>query len=462
MADQQCELIQADREMALEEKRQQMRELGAHELLQQLDTVYGNLRQSSWFKPDSDFSVGYVDRVADDVKAAMAALGVGGEKLESVRIVTTLHEEVSARLRPFPDGSGLVIVADGLIGTCSSYSHYIALSGHRWLDWRSLRASVKTRMYENPDVLTGMLRYSTTNQRVAGATTQLDVRLGPRGRQTAWHLSEQAYRFVIGHEIAHHVLGHSPAASSFAPDEDLSACSENERRERDADLLAFRAVRQAGLMQNDGVLRAAVAVQLAETGVLIAMLALYLTEQALFVRRGCTHPPAATRAAWLLKELGARRQKSLQRLLRIPREATAAAADMSESARPFSWETLQAAPVRSHMPPSHMDAIGWLDALQCLPGRAHVYLLEEAGAGWLGEGARLAAAGKPAAALRHWGVEEDTVDVVCDAERALAFFTLKEHIAGSFTARGVADDLVLPYSVSAATLAASALRPRGG
>ncbi|WP_406509928.1 hypothetical protein [Streptomyces sp. NBC_00212] len=154
-------------------------------------------------------------------------------------------------------------------------------------------------MHKNADVLTGLLRYHATNQRVSGVATQLGVRLSPRGQRGAWRLNGLAYRFVIAHEIAHHVLGHSSDPSSFAPGEHVPVCSENERRERDADLLAFRATRRAGEMQEGGPLMELEAVDSATKGALIAMLGLNLTEQALFVRRGCTHPPAATRAAWL-------------------------------------------------------------------------------------------------------------------------------------------------------------------
>ncbi|MET9678757.1 hypothetical protein [Streptomyces coeruleorubidus] len=463
MADRKCELLRADREAALMEKRQLARDLGAHELVKQLDAVYAALQQESSFQTGSDLSVGYVEKLAEELKAAMADLGVNTERLDSVRVVTTLSDAVSAQMTPFSDGSGLVIVSDGVIAMCSSYSQYAALYIDRWLDGRRLHASVKSRMYRNADVLTGVLRYNTTNQRVSAVSTQLGVRLSPRGQRVAWRLNGLAYRFVIAHEIAHHVLGHSSAPSSFAPGEHVPVCSENERRERDADLLAFRATRRASEMQEDGLLMELEAVDTATKGALIAMLGLHLTEQALFVRRGCTHPPASTRVAWLLDELEGQWKKIMQKFLRIPAEATAAAAEISENARPFSWGSLSSAPIHSPMPQSHLSAISELDAIQCLHESAQLALLRDRrgdSPAWLAEGARLAFEGNPLAALHCWGLSESVSHSLCDPQRALTFFTLKDHLARSFTKQGMTGDWLLVYSMVAATLVAARLNAR--
>ncbi|MET9580746.1 hypothetical protein ABZY30_35220 [Streptomyces massasporeus] len=460
MADRKCELLRADREAALAEKRQLARDLGAHELLQRLDAVYAALQQEPSFQTGRDFSVGYVEKLAEEVKAALATLGVSAEKLDSVRVVATLSDAVSAQMTPFSDGSGLVLVSDGVISTCSSYCQYDALYIDRWLDRRRLQASVQTRMYKNADVLTGLLRYHTTNQRVTGVTTQLGMRLSPRGQQVAWRLNGLAYRFVIAHEIAHHVLGHSSAPSSFAPGEHVPVCSENERRERDADLLAFRATRRASEIQEDGRLMEMEAVASATKGALIAMLSLDLTEQALFVRRGCTHPPASIRAAWLLEELDGHWRKVMRRFLRIPVEATAAAALISENASPFSWESVSSAPIYSPMPQSHISSIGELDALQCLHESVQISVLKDQRSdslAWLAEGARLASEGNPMQALVQWGLSESTSHSFCHPQRALTFFTLKDHLAASFAAQGVTGDWLQLYSVIAANLLASRL-----
>ncbi|MGX1564876.1 hypothetical protein [Streptomyces sp. NPDC055506] len=461
MADLKCELLQADRESALMERRRLMGRFGARELFEQFDALYADWRRSPYFKPGSDVSVGYVDAVADELKAAMADLGASRERLDSFRIVTTLSEAVSAQMTPFTDGSGLVIIADGIVGLCCSYSEYVALSVHRWTDWHLLRASRKSRMYQDAKVLTGLLRYNTTHQRLLGTSTYIGMRLGPRGQEAAWQLTNHAYRFVIGHEIAHHVLGHTSGLSSFGPGEHVPVCSESERRERDADLFAFQAVRRAGEMPHDGSFRAQRAVDLSTIGALIAMLALHLSEQALFVRRGCTHPPASIRAAWLLSELDSSKRKFMERLFRIPREATEAAAQVSENAHTFSWEALKATPARSFLPQEYLELIGQLDEIQCWPEGALVELLADPRndfGNWLGEGARIALAGQPAEALRHWGVSESNSQRLCDPQRALTFFTLQERLERSFVERGIAREAVLLYAMAATTLIAARLK----
>ncbi|MFJ6900610.1 hypothetical protein [Streptomyces hokutonensis] len=460
MADRKCELHRADRETALAEKRQLARDLGAHELLQQIDAVYAALQQEPSFQRRSDYSIGYVEKLTEELKAAIVTLGVSPEKLDSVRVVATLSDAVSAHMTPFDDGSGLVIVSDEVIGMCSLYCQYEAFYIDRWGDRRRRRASVQTRMYKNADVLTALLRYHTTNQRVTGLTTQLNVQLSPRGQQVAWRLNGLAYRFVIAHEMAHHVLGHSSAPSSFAPGEHVPVCSDSERREREADLLAFRATRRASEMQEDGRLMEMEAMASATKGALIAMLGLELTEQALFVRRGCTHPPASIRAAWLQEELNDHWRKVMHRFLRVPVEATAAAALISENANPFSWESVSSAPIYTPMPQSHISSIGELDAIQCLPESVYFSVLNDRrndSLAWLAEGARLASEGNPMLALVQWGLSERASHKFCNPQRALKFFTLKDHLAASFTARGVTGDWLQLYSLTAANLLAPRL-----
>jgi hypothetical protein len=458
MADRQCLLLQADYKAALSEKRQLMQEIGAHEMVSQFDALLGRLQKSS--PEGEDISISYLNGVADELKAAMADLGVSAERLNSFRVVTTLREAVSAQMTPFDDGSGLVIVDDGVFAVCSAYSYYATLRTTRWASLQNLRESRKSGMYGNAGVLANALRYVTTHQRLLGIVTQLDVRLGPRGVLTAGWLTHCAHRFIIAHEVAHHVLGHSSAVNSFIPGEHVPPCSDSEQQERDADRLAFQATRRASVM-GSGRLPARMYEDMNEMGTMIAILALYLAEQAFFVRRGCTHPPASTRAAWLLDELKGGKRRAMQTMLRIPIEATETAAEISEGAHPFSWEALRSTPVRSHMPQSHLEAISWLDALQCWSEPEHVDLLvnpNRDSARWLGEGALLAVEGNAAGALRQWGVSEIDIDRLCDPRRALTFFKLKEDLARSFTRQGIGDDLVLPYSVAAAMLAAPRLR----
>ena len=471
LADRKRAMLRADREAVLEEKRRQLRDLGAHDLLRQVDDYATSRRQDPRCEPGTDLSAGFMDMVGEELRAAMADLGASAARLDSVRLVTTLDQAVSAQMTPFDDGSGLIIVADGIFGICSGYCQYLALCADQRSHaaspptafWRLLRDLGKGEVFGYEDVLTALLRYHTTHQRALAVSTQLGVRLSPEGERYAWQLSHLAHRFVIGHEMAHHVLGHSHGPNAFAPGEHLPACSADDRRERDADRLAFRATRRASERQSHGRWEALVMLERATMAALVAMMALHVAERTLFVHRGCTHPPAEVRTGWLLEQLTPGKQRSTRRLLRVPMQATEAATDLSEHARPFSWQALDPDLVFSPMPPSHLEAIGEFDALQCETEAFHVAWLERhatADTAWLGEGARLAAAGEPASALRRWGVDEETSRALCDPRRALTFFTLKEHIARSFTARGVAEPWVAPHALAAGMLIARRVQPR--
>ncbi|QDQ09580.1 hypothetical protein [Streptomyces spectabilis] len=62
--------------------------------------------------------------------------------------------------------------------------------------------------------------------------------------------------------------------------------------------------------------------------------------------------------------------------------------------------------------------------------------------------------------LRRWGVDEGTSRELCDPQRALTFFTLKEHIARSFTERGIEEPWVAPHALVASMLIARRVQPR--
>src|SRR5882757_6212638 len=119
----------------------------------------------------------------------------------------------------------------------------------------------------------------------------------------------EAANFVIGHEMAHHVLGHA-TTRGFAPGEELPVCSDNELQELEADLFACRASLRASERELAETPAAGTDIQIfALLGALIAMLAVHSTEEALFLRRGNSHPPARTRASLLLNEVGERAQQ---------------------------------------------------------------------------------------------------------------------------------------------------------
>ena len=194
-------------------------------------------------------------------------------------------------------------------------------------------------------------------------------------------------------------------------------------------------------------------------GALVAMLALHATEQALFVRRGVSHPPARARAALLLEQLGSQEQQFTRLFLSSLLSATENACAFSESARVFDWQWVAAAPaLSSAQPVEYLRRIAELDALQCWSAEALADVMEvldrQTGVR-VAEGARLATGGRPEAALLSWGLSEDVVAALCDPDRALLFHTLVSRLRRSFTELGMPRSPALTAAVTAAQLAGS-------
>ncbi|WP_329212644.1 hypothetical protein OG257_30130 [Streptomyces sp. NBC_00683] len=460
MADRKYELLRADREVQRGEMRKRLRELGDEAGLRELEAATAAWQQSEWAGKYEDMMTAPEELVTEQLKAAMTDLGASTERLASVRVVKTLREDVSAQMTPFSDGSGLVNVADATLTLCSHYARYISISLTQLASGSfgaTVRAARAGNMGGDPAVLTGLLRYYCTNQRVYALAAKLGLRLDLEAEKNAAFLYLQASQFIIGHEIAHHALGHQSAVSGFSPDEHIPVCSDNQARELEADLFAYRASKRLIEQELAGHAEAADAATFSLLGALIAMLAVHLTERALFIRRGCTHPSARVRSALLLDQVGEREQQFARIFLSTPLAATEAASTISEEAQLFSWELAGTPPVYTSLPHMDMLKIAHLDAWQCRPESWHLALLEsesqESGA-WLGEAAQLAVSGNPAEALRLWGVRKAGIAPLCDSAKPLLFFTLMDSLRQGFKARGVESVRTDGYALAAATLAA--------
>ena len=226
--------------------------------------------------------------------------------------------------------------------------------------------------------------------------------------------------------------------------------------ETEADLHALRAVRRASQQLFAGTPFTGHAATLGAVGAVIAMLAVHINERALYVRRGGSHPPAPVRAAGLLQQMSAQERESAENTLRMPMAATQAASTFGAGVRSFTPEMLGTAPIHTSLDPSYLRTIAVLDAAQCRGQDWDLYLFEEecreTDAAWVAEGARLAAEGNPAEALRQWGVEESRIGPLCDPTRALTFHSLYKDLRAGFTARGMESRRLLLCAVAGARL----------
>jgi hypothetical protein len=420
--------------------------------------------------------------IGAEVVDALVQLGRPQAALENLTVGLTADDGWTAWYERKTDESGLVVISDSLVTLCSAYCEYEGraigrLMGDpmdsRWI--RMLGRALLTRWIpigEDYRLLAGILRYHNVTRRAYGIPAILNFAPRPVDEQ-GWNLDlgmrnlllEYGLRFSVGHEAAHHDLGHgTPSDPPF------------EQRELDADTLALFTAAEIYAHDNSAAdldflperWRREAAEFHALLGALITMFALYTTERGLFVRRGHTHPPAETRGNRLLAEiLSPERQGRLEGMIgrRDPRMtmrfqkergmvvtytrnmalATLAAIRFDDDAPAFDW-TAFAASDRIEQPRNgHIAHIAELDRLMCSPPATLAHKFETR---LDPEGIRLALAGDTTEALLAWGVAPTTVKKIHDGSGVLAFHTLVEAISATLPAG--ADRVRL--AVAAATL----------
>jgi hypothetical protein len=185
------------------------------------------------------------------------------------------------------------------------------------------------------------------------------------------------------------------------------------------------------------------------------------TEQALFVRRGFSHPEASTRASLLLDHLGGSDLNFARLFLANMTVATDKAADFTPSGMPFDWEWFARSPlIDTPHSDEYLRSINWLDTFQCQTPRKLIRAVEKAGYDELtplGNGLRLAADGRVADAFAVWGVPADRSERITDRRRALTMHTLVEILQPAFAGLAVPEGQVLSFAVIGATVAAKSL-----
>ncbi len=417
--------------------------------------------QDEWSDRYADPVSGIYQHVTENVKAAMVDLGADRDRLESVCVTSTLQETVSAMVQSFPDGSALAKISDSIMSLANVYTGYsadlfkeISSGGPRGI-WRIARSMRGGAFGGDVDMLTGLLRYYNVNQRVFGVPAKLGLLLRPESEAVEAFLLLQSMRFVIGHEIAHHVLGHGSVAHAFSPQDELPTCSPDQQRELDADMFALRATQRAA--ERDAGAPAAHVEAATALGALVGMLVVNVTEQALFLRRGASHPPASTRAALLLGRLGGPAQTLARLFLGDLLAATRASATFEPGARVFDASQMIAhRRVGFLQSEDYLRLVSMLDTAQCREDEALTRFLHRTGSD-LAEGAQAALDGDPGAALSAWGLERSRTEEICDSRRVLVFHGLLESLRESFAGRFPSEEETLLTSLVAAQLVARRL-----
>ncbi|MGK5638648.1 hypothetical protein ACSNOK_10110 [Streptomyces sp. URMC 126] len=431
-----------------------------------------------------------LEDAAADLASAFTTLG-RGERLSRLVVKATSSQSVSTLYAPKEDESGLVLVSDSLAALCTSYCRHVGWELSSIFETKSMfkaflrfaRAHFKGSLVGDPARLASVLRYHHANRRAHGVATVVITRQDRRDEDGSRHHDAAdlflllTIRFLLGHEMAHHVLAHQVE------------CSQSPEQESQADFLALQAV---NLVNADAMIQHASGIPfvrrqwLEECGefyglvsAVIGMSAVQSLEEALMVRRGRTHRPARERAARLVelslsdarihdheRALGRRdasfrkridsERYGLELLTRSLAEATDRAADFGASPTGFDWVGLTPAEVVAPSE-SHVREVVRLDGQLRRPDESLAAALADSP---LRDGALYALAGDTRRAMRAWKVPDAMIRTAHDETTALAFYALVHFIRTASEAYGLSDDDLRELPVVAATLLARRL-PRG-
>jgi hypothetical protein len=332
---------------------------------------------------------------------------IAGDKLQrqpdQLIVAGVPDDETLASMMVYPDGSGAVVVSDSLV----SLIDYFA----------SLSICLEAQPAETPALATVAIRYHVLHRRLFGLAALLGVTMPAGHEQPRDALSSLALRFVLAHEAAHFCLAHDEHRG-------------DPTIELEADALALETLSAAPSSEVDNGLATAL------VGMKLAFLATELTEVALFVRRPVTHPPAADRWETATRGLDENLREGVELYTRAITRAIQAAADPLFRLPETWWEqAFSSAVIDTDIhAPGYYESIRHFDRLGFDDPNDPAGLLEmfEQRFGIALTGAAVAAAERsPRAGLVWLGIPADQADLLCDEQRALAFYTLRQAIEHS-------------------------------
>ena len=362
--------------------------------------------------------------------------------------------------RKFSDGSALIWISHSLLELTNLILAYTGrelylLSNQNPLrsTWRLAKLEAGREFLGHTPTLIGLIRYSLLARRCHGQPAVIPMRRNHES-DLAEEYGYYALLFIIGHEMAHHALGHPAEPHGIAADRLIPACSPSQHRELEADRLGFRAAMLAAAKQ-DTLLMKLSPDWAAEGSVLIgacaAMLAIHAEEQGLFIRRGQTHPKAEKRIEALYAESGPTAAQVASMMVPEALFAIERASDFSHTGKPYRWSQLNK---RRHPLIEQRQAWSWnvhlLDRAQCHRQWRLVRGLMIFPA--CVEGATRLDNGDVQGALRAWGVDADEAAEICDAESVLTFHHVVESISDGLEPAGMRREARLLAALQAARL----------
>ncbi|MCX4546937.1 hypothetical protein [Streptomyces sp. NBC_01565] len=428
-----------------------------------------------------------VGKAVAELTVAFTALGKA-DRLPQLVVFPTRSHEVSAHYEPKADNTGLVVLSDSLFILCSIYCRQLGqatfdisnTTSFAKLGLRMIIAQIKGTLGGDPARLAVLLRHHHINRRAHGMATAVATRRDVRDRDSLSHQDFSdlhlmpAIRFFLGHEMAHHVLGHQ------------TECAQSPEQETQADLLAL----QAGALAYASDVKTSVTPDryvreqwlddagefYALVASVIAMLAVQSLEDALMIRRGRTHLPARDRASSLIDLLLGddrirkhesaigRRDKSfrkridservgLEALTRSLMVATEKAADFGESPYGFNWTGLPAAEVvmsggMGLTESSRLDRLLSQTSEELAAALVHSPL---------SVGALHARLGDTRRAMREWGIPETVIDNAHNRNVGLAYYTIVDYLRDAGHEQGRTGVELSDHPLIAATLTARQL-----
>ncbi|MDT7787294.1 MAG: hypothetical protein QOF58_5713, partial [Pseudonocardiales bacterium] len=246
--------------------------------------------------------------IKDSVVEAMVAAGHDRGRLRSVGLEP--GDTVSASSTSYPDGSALVQISEAVLALIPVYSRHLAVAVAR--PDQFLKRFRRRRPFDTA-LLAAVLRFTSRVGRSSGRVQTLAIDLEPFQQHTADLIATHSLRFVIAHELAHHLQG-------------------------PADRLAYQAVLAAQHHDESGP------PSLVPLGALVAVAVVHHAEKALYVR-GTSHSPVESRLGVLWEEVPFHDRSSFNSYAARLSEATDLATDFTQGTRPsVSWDLLPDAP----------------------------------------------------------------------------------------------------------------------
>jgi hypothetical protein len=330
-----------------------------------------------------------------------------------------------ATVNAFPDGSGLVLVSDPLAAMLL-YGAKLALLWLRPGDVRfssarriagTLRVALlsgthRVEHHDQTQLAVALLRYLFVSSRTLGSPRRLLMQLGDRHERFPSLLAELAMYFVVGHEVAHFVLGHDTQDLTTQTAEDLEFA---------ADEMAYRIVRGLDLIPWDD--------QWLAHAIRLAFMQVEASETALMIRRSTTHPRAKDRLDRLASVTGNPWLLTPSLLLAGLEYALPRACAVT-SPIPDTWWDLPARDQSAMLESDdlkHYELARLLDRWQGRSDEEHLKALDQAhkeGTVDLATCVRQTRQESPVAALTALGMTEPTVTAACDQSRGLSFYFL--------------------------------------